>query len=391
MKNKLAHDSNKGSDQDTVNVLHLRSSGAMLGAEQVVFELSKVSPRFGVRSIVGIPLLEEEPLPAFVNALSSAGLEFKIFRYSSRFSFGLIKAIRRFLRENNINIIHSHGYQEDFYAYFSSPSKSLIATNHLWKRTTLKLKFYAWIDANILRKFSRVVAVSNEIKNEMLVSGVSLSKLSVISNGIDTSKFTKEKVLKRDGFNIRSSLSIPKEAFLFGMVSSLTVEKGHRYAIEAFELFLEKSSNHDSYLIITGDGNQKKALIELVQSKKLNNKVIFLGSRSDIPSILAQLDVFVISSLIEGLPIALLEAMASSLPVIATKVGDISKVVIEQKTGFLTAPENVKEIADVMLTYVNSVSLRELTGNNACQLIRDEFSSLNMTKNYCDLYKEMLA
>jgi glycosyltransferase involved in cell wall biosynthesis len=367
-------------------VLHLRSSGAMLGAENVVIELASLSKQYNIRSIIGVPLLDTDSTPEFIHRIQALGLELKVFRYKSVFSLSLAKEIKDYVKEEGIDIVHSHGYQENFYSYFGRHKAALIATNHLWKRTTFKLKIYALIDSFILRYFNHVIAVSKAIQNEMIKAGLNKNKISIVANGVNLDKFAINKDNINNEFDIRTFLNLSSSAFLFGMVSSLTVEKGHKYAIEALKNCLNTYQG-DPYLVIVGGGEEKTNLLEMVKDHKLEKNVFFLGSRSDIPNLLPQFDAFMLSSLIEGLPISLLEAMASRLPVISTDVGDITTVITNNNNGFLVPSKDIPKLSEKMLLLLKDESIRKKFSINGHQTIRDNFSSNKMTKHHCDIYR----
>lgn len=372
-----------------IKVLQLRSSGSMLGAENVIIEIANHSEQFGVKSIVGIPILAGDNVPEFAAQAEKNQLTVKLFPHKSRLSLPLTKDIRQYVDENNIDIIHCHGYQEDFYAWMAKTKIPLVATNHLWKKTNIKLWMYAKLDALILKKFNHTVAVSNPIYDELISVGLSKDKVSMISNGINLNRFaatpTREKI---DG--LKQSLSIPIENKVIGMISSLTQEKGHIFMLEAFKRGLEQL-NAPYTLLIVGDGDHRQALKKQVDELQLQQHVVFSGARRDIPELLSIMDIYVLSSLIEGLPMSLLEAMASGLPAISTDVGDINSVIRDGHTGFLVKARDINTLADKVVKLANSAKLQKEFSNRGQQIITEKFASLSMTKSYCDLYRQILA
>ncbi|RFA32102.1 glycosyltransferase family 4 protein [Alkalilimnicola ehrlichii] len=170
-------------------VLHLRGSSAFLGAEHVVLELARQSHRYGFEAVIGIPLESDQPEPELVRFAEQEDIRVQRLPCKGRFDAGLARRLQRCVRQNAIDLIHSHGYKEDFYALLARSGVPLVATNHLWKRSTWALRSYAKIDGYVLRHFDHTVAVSQPIYQEMLAAGIAPEKLSKIPNGIDPNRF----------------------------------------------------------------------------------------------------------------------------------------------------------------------------------------------------------
>jgi len=368
-----------------LKVLHLRSSGALLGAESVVLELAKHSPNFSTEAIVGIPVLAQDDIPEYGLLAQQIGLNVVLFHYDSTFSLALAKKIKKYVEQENINIVHTHGYQEDFYAWLANLQIPIIATNHLWKKTDFKLWLYAKIDAHILKSFQRVVAVSKPILDEL--EQVGIKKNELISNGVDTNKFSPD-LKQAQHTSYKASLGISDTSVLIGMISSLSIEKGHLYALEAFKEAQESFENEVT-LIIVGDGPERSNIINMAKTLGLEKNIALLGKRQDIPEILNILDIFIIPSLNEGLPISMLEAMASGLPVIATDVGDIGKVINNEENGFLINSKNSHQLAERLEMLVNDSKLRHKLALKARETIEDHFSASAMTESYCKIYQDL--
>ncbi len=369
-------------------ILHLRASGALLGAENVVIEIAQHSQQYGFESIIGIPLLETDPKPDFASEAEKLELNVQIFHYSSTFSTALAKRIKHYVKENQVDLIHAHGYQEDFYAWFARLNIPLVATNHLWKKTDIKLKLYAWLDARILKRFDQVIAVSRPICHELTDAGISKNKVNLISNGVNIAKFSSQ-IEEAAKLTLKQSLGIPPNSVVIGMISSLTSEKGHRYAIQALKNALSRLSRSITLLIV-GDGDYKNEIAREVDNLKISDHVIFTGTRRDIPEILSILDIYIISSLIEGLPISMLEAMASKLPVIASDVGDIGSVINDGENGYLVPATDTQAMTENIITLVNNPEIRQILAKNALTDIEKKYSAAAMTESYCNIYRNIL-
>jgi hypothetical protein len=165
-------------------VLHVRASGSLLGAERVVLELCRVSPEFGYSTALCVPVDGDSTEPDLVVAARAQGTEILSVPFRSPFSLRSALRMRESMRRFKADVIHTHGYREDLYALWIGGKTRLVATNHLWKKTTPRLRFYAAMDARILRTFHHVVAVSGPVAEETARAGIHPSRLSVILNGI---------------------------------------------------------------------------------------------------------------------------------------------------------------------------------------------------------------
>ena len=374
------------SEKNTFKILHLISSSGFLGAESVVLELAKENAAAGQCVTIGAFKNLSNPHLELVNAASTLGLKVEIFPCRRYFDPKTILLIRAFIFRNQINIIHSHGYKGNFYALMAARGKiPWVITCHNWTRTTFKLKVYALLDRLLIRFATKVVAVSEEIVSELHRWGVPAHKMSVIDNGIDLHKFSGQK----RNYALKECFGIEEKSKVIGAVARLTKEKGHIYLIEAAKNIV--SVLPGTTFLIVGDGNERDQLEKRVMNLGLKDKVIFAGQREDINDILSILDIFVLPSLTEGLPIALLEALASRLPVVATNVGAVPKVIIDRRTGLLVESRSAKSLSDAISELlVNPERAREF-GYQGYRKVEREFSSKSMAERYFNLYREALS
>jgi glycosyltransferase involved in cell wall biosynthesis len=366
-------------------VLHLISSSGFLGAENVVLELAKETTKAGFWVTIGILENRNNIHMELAERAKGEGLKVQIFPCRGRFDRGTISSIRSFINEEKPNLFHSHGYKSNFYSLFANRGKlPWIVTNHLWKRTTYALKVYAYIDSLLMRKADKVIAVSEEIADEMTKKGIPSTKILVIDNGIDLQKFEN----KTRNNDLRKSFGLNGNHKIIGTIASLTEEKGHRYLIEAAKHVIDKCP--ECRFLIVGDGGQRHFLEKTVAGLGLTEKVIFTGSRKDVPDILSMLDLFVLPSLKEGLPMALLEAMASKVPVIATSVGAIPKVIVNNKTGILVDPGNANVLSTAILALLHNGQTAYRLASTGFQKVKTEYSAQMMSSRYVNLYRNIL-
>ena len=165
-------------------------------------------------------------------------------------------------------------------------------------------------------------------------------KVHVIPNGVDVERFNP----MQGGEAVRRELGIAATAPVIGIVAALRPEKNHAQFLRAAKIVRGRIPK--AKFLIVGDGAEREALVQLTQELDLGDAVHFLGNRSDVPEILAALDVFALTSRIEANPVSILEAMASGKPVVAPRVGSIDELMSDGEMGFLTEPGSVRQVAD---------------------------------------------
>lgn len=189
---------------------------------------------------------------------------------------------------------------------------------------------------------------------------IARKKMTVIPNGIEIEKYQDANLSKREK---KKELGLPPDKTIIGCVAKLRKQKGHKYLISAFSKLLKNRS--DVILILVGDGKEKRSIEEQANKLKIKNNVIILGNRLDIPEILETLDVFVLATLFEGMSNAILEAMASSLPIIATNISENREIIENDKTGILVPVKNANQIKVAVEKIISNSSLAAKLGNNA--------------------------
>ena len=234
----------------------------------------------------------------------------------------------------------------------------------------------------MLRRFARVVAVSEEVRQRLLKAGVRAEKIRMVRNGIDLRPF--------DGAapSLRGDTS-PNCALLVGLVGRLSWEKGVDIFVRAAARVLADSP--ETNFIVVGEGPDLDQLERLIDELKIRSRVSMLGRRDDMPSVYASLDVMVSASRQEGLPMAILEGMASGVPLVATSVGEVPTVVRDGRTGIVVKPEDVAALAAAIASLLPDPARRARLGAAARQLIEEEYSAQRMTADYLRIYEEAIA
>ena len=210
-------------------------------------------------------------------------------------------------------------------------------------------------------------------------------RVKVVHNGVEIPELIDHNEKNR----LRDELALPREARIIAAGGRLATQKGFGYLLDA--LAMVKIRNKDVFLILLGDGELRLTLEEQTDRLGLKDCVRFLGHRSDVPRILPAADIFILSSLYEGLPNIVMEAMAAGLPVIATAVGGVPELVEEGRTGILVKAENSKELSSAICKLLDDRDLLHSFGENGRRRVQDLFSIEQMVNGVEDLFYEILA
>lgn len=365
--------------------MHLCSSVGFFGAENVIVELCQQTKKTLYDVIVGVIENSYNPHLELAEEAAKRGIHTQIFACRRRLDFSTLRTIRNYIRENDIDIVHAHGYKSNFYAILCAAGLAAkVATNHLWKRNNIKSRLYCALDAVIIRFFDRIVAVSDPIRQEMIAKLVNPAKILVIYNGIDLRRFD----CVRDKSALKSGTRIPKDAFVLGTVASLSPEKGHIYLFQAAQNLLK--THPKLFLFIAGDGPLRAELEKTALTLGIQNHVFFAGFRKNMPDVYAAMDVFVLPSLQEGLPMALLESMACAKPVVATDVGSVRKLIKNEKTGLLVPPANTAALVSAIGFLLDDLNRAKRMALRGFAKVREQHSAAVMTQDYIHLYDSLL-
>jgi glycosyltransferase involved in cell wall biosynthesis len=357
----------------------------LYGAEQVILNLARTAH---TTSYVGALSDGSSAMLEVVREANKNGLNTVVFDSRGRFDPKPVLAIRRFLRNNRIDILHSHGYKSDLVALFAALSNETqwIATNHVWHPISWVLRLYESIDAWALRFARRVIAVSGGVKDDLLAAKVPSKNIRIISNGIDIDRFTN----RRSTESLKASFNIDDSDVVVAIVGRLSPEKGHKVFLAAAATIAAKAARTVKFLIV-GDGPMREELEAEVIRLNLRERVVFAGFRQEMPEIYALIDVLVNASTIEGLPMTLLEAMAAGVAVIAARTGGIPELITDRQTGLLFDAGDVDALVTHLTWLINDDETRQKFAAAGSRFVKTHHSRERMCEDYEQLYSEIAA
>jgi glycosyltransferase involved in cell wall biosynthesis len=243
-------------------------------------------------------------------------------------------------------------------------------------------------DALANRGADRVIAVSESVRAYLIAKeGLDDTKVVMIPNGLDTEHFGK--ATEEDRAFARKELDLPEDAFVVGGVGRLVPQKNFKAFLEVAAVVL--SANPKVLFMIAGSGPLENELKQLAAALGISERVCFLGHVSERSRLYHALDMLLMPSDFEGTPMALLEAMASGLPVVASAVDGIAEVCTDGQDALLLRPRDVAGYAAALNRLIESLSLREMLGLNARRRIVAKYEIRHIVKTIENLYEEVLA
>lgn len=362
-----------------MRIVQLINELAFGGAEKLVADLSTSLVRRGHEvTIVCLRALGEDPVD--VRPFLDAGGQILELQKPPGLHFQTLSKLRRFLVENEVAVVHSHNHLVHHYAAFAgrlAGVPAILTTLHgsaslcespWWTRALYRLSGMVG---------DRVVAVGCDVRNVLHATlRFPAYKVLTIANGIDFAPFTR---VRRE--------SVPRSEFVFGAVGRLEPVKDHSNLLTSFAQLYR---HHPCVrLRVLGNGSLMSKLQQQARELRIDAAVSFEGFRLDTHAFLSEIDVFVLSSRSEGLPLSLLEAMAVGLPIVATTVGDVPELVTLAECGWLVPPNQPQALADAMERALLAQDLRD-RGQRARELVLSRYSLDGMTAIYERLYVDLI-
>lgn len=304
---------------------------------------------------------------------------------SKGFDWILPFRLSRILKKHNINIVHTHNPSNWFYGCIAANIAGIpiVHTEHS-NHYGLHIKRWELIES-ILSKFTdSITTVAENLKRRMVTrSHINSLDIRVIHNAIDLAVFN----VKIDKYKVKSDLSLPENNMIIGNIARFCEQKDHRTLLKAFKLISENMRNIN--LLLVGNGPLKAEMEDIVRDLQIRDKVKFLGDRRDIPNLLKIIDIFVLSSKREGLPVVLLEAMASGLPIVATSAGGNSEVVIDGETGVIVPTQDPERLAEAICKVISDEKRAKEMGERGQKRIKECFTFEHMIDEYEKIYNSV--
>ncbi len=363
-----------------LKILHLISSRRLYGAEKVVIQLSQGMICAGQKVVLGIMDDFNEENEFEITATSQA-IDVRRIRTCRQIDYSALKTIKKIVKEEKIDIIHSHNYKSNFYAMLSrKPDVKWIATAHCWGGTDWKSAFYDFIDCLFIRFADAIVGVSLNLIEEFKAWKFPQQRCFYIPNGIDYSHLYGRKKID--------------DIFTIAFVGRMEREKNFRYVIEALIGYFKMCEYADSSrILLLGNGSLRKWGQKQIKRAGLENKIIFKGKvpAEQMPACYREIDCLFLPSLKEGLPMVVLEAMGYGIPIVGTRTAVID--LGQQSFVFLVDQQHVssaiRQLCQLSKIYFEKTQ-DYLALSRDAQKKAESFNCNLMVERYLELYYNML-
>lgn len=365
-----------------MRVLHVISSGGMYGAEAVILGLLRRARDSGPEGAsLAVFHHNGAEIPELYQRARGEGLAANLITCNGQMDLGVPSRLRAIAHEQHIDVAHAHGYKADIYlaaAFAGRDRPVLVSTCHTWYDNDFAVRLYGSLDRTVLRGFDEVVAVSAEVRTQLLQAGVAPARVHLVQNGLDTVPFTQQ----------QNSDSFPRAQLRVGLAGRLAPEKGVDVFLKAALKLTRRFPGLE--FAVAGDGPDRAKLTNGAEAQQLGRGLQFLGRPASMPAFYASLDLLVSASRQEGLPMVLLEGMASGLPVVATRVGEVTAVVKQGATGLLVPPEDPDALAEAVAAVLANPGMRQRFGEAGRARVLAKFSLERMAGEYDEIYRRAL-
>lgn len=363
------------------NVLHILPSRRLSGAERIVQLVTKHLNRERFQPVI---VCSGDPLRRIFED------EDRSVEVADAWSLNLrnIVRLRKIIKDWQIDLIHAHDHRASLLAWLSAglrhrpPVISHIHNTNPWLRGC---HFFKLAEIFIRNRYDLSIACSDTVRDYFLRHNPLLKpdKILTVKNGIE---MTRPAPLNRD--QTRRSLGIPLNRFVFGTVGRLDEQKGIDVLLKAFKRVTDSLS--EVSLLVVGTGPDERSLKDLTAKLGLEEHVIFTGYQEDVHAMFQVMDVFVLASRWEGLPMVLMEAMMHSVPVIASDVGGVSELVIPEETGLLVRNGDITDLAAKMTRLYADKALAAKLAENGHGFIVRNFDITAQVKKIENVYHSLL-
>jgi len=349
------------------------------GAEQVVIRLARAAAAGGHR--VSVFTLNEQG--QFAPQLIERGIAVVSMHKRGAWDLGIIGRLKRAFIERGVDVVHTHLWGANVWGRLAANAAGLavVVTEHnvdTWKKT-----HHFMIDRWLSPRCDALVAVSQEVRQFYEARGIGRGRWDVIYNGIEAPD------AERARGQAYAALGIGASARVVGLLGRLVPAKAPLVFLEAVALAAQKVP--DLKALVIGDGPLRADVEAFIQKRGLSPRVVLTGVRQDIPELLAGLDVLAFSSEREGLSMAMLEAMAAGVPVVATRVGGTPELIEHERTGLLVEPANPAQLAEGIARLCQNGQQADAIRRAAQQHVAERFSLRAMVGAHESVYQSLSA
>ncbi len=364
-----------------MKILQFICSTGFYGAERWVLALSKHMPS-NVTSELAVTLEPGTEDLELVKQFKPIGKTHHVPMHG-RFDVGAVKKLAALIKDNNIDIIHTHGYKSDILGVMAAKKAGIpcVVTPHGFENAAdFKLRLFIWAGCQAMRFADKVVPLSKQLLADVKKFNVVEHKLAYIQNGVDLSEVEAVRITKK-----------PKpenSKKVIGFVGQMISRKNITAILDCFDALYKK--RQDIQLVFLGDGEDRPKLESYADTLDSDHAISFLGFRNDRLEQLRDFDMFVMTSTLEGIPRCLMEACAMEIPVSAYDIAGIDQLITHKESGLLTPLHNTEQLQKDWETLLDDTDYAQQLAQNARAFVQEHFSAQRMADEYYALFSTML-
>ncbi len=302
---------------------------------------------------------------------------------------GCMRRLARLWRREHVELIHAHQYTPFFYAMSARAWRGrppILFTEHGRWFPDYPRRKRIFFNRMMLRRTDRVVGVGRSVRQALIDNeGIPGGRIEVIYNGVDAAAFDGQAV---DRAAVRREIGLAADDLAVIQVARLDHLKDHATAVRTIQRVAGRRK--DVRLVLVGEGPELEKIEAEIRNRGVEPYVCLLGLRHDVDRLLRAADLFLLTSISEGIPVTAIEAMAAGLPVVSTDVGGLAEIVEPDRTGLLAPSGDDAALAEAILRLADDGPLREQLGRQGRRRAEDIFSERKMHATYADCYEEML-
>ncbi len=374
------------------NILYVIENIEFGGGERVFSQIIRGldKERFGV-------FVASNPGGIFEKKLTEVGIKINPVRMTNRYNLGIISRLKKIIKTKDVRIVHSQGGRADFFARIAARISNvpiIISSMAMlvegYDVSILRKGLYVSIDRWTERWVNKFTVLSEAMRRSLIERHkIPPENIVKIYNGIEIEEYNPDlKEVKNKKLEGKRALGLKNDVPVIGAIGRLVWQKGFEYLIRAAPEVLKKCP--EARFLIIGEGPLKIKLILTGEKLNVADRITFTGFRSDIKEILASIDVLAMPSLLEGLPMVLLEGMAMAKPVVATRIDGITEVLENSKTGLLVPAKNSHALAEAIVGILDDNEKANFFAQNARKTVKEKFSVKKMVEQIELAYEKLL-
>ena len=369
-----------------MNIVHLTASPFFGGPERQMLGLATAMPA-EYRSVF-LSFAERGLSRPFTHELSEHGLAAIELKGNAPRLWSAATEVAGYLRSLRADVLLCHGYKPDIIGYLAARKAGVpvVAVSRGWTWATVKVQVYEWLDRRVLNRVDHVVCVSAGQAAKVANAGVGAGRITVIHNSIDAGRFSTP---DPSGAKTLAGLFGTAPSRIAMAVGRLSPEKGFGKLVECAVMLRQRGV--DVGFVLVGEGPEREALEHEIARAGLAGRFILAGFRKDVDRLIPHADLLVQSSFTEGMPNVVLEAMAASVPVVATAVGGTPEVVDDGVTGLLVRAGRADDLAAGVTAVLANEADRLRMGHAARERVRSDFTFSSQSAAYQQLLDRLVG